>query len=125
MHRSYFTIAEIMLVIAVTAIFLSAGRVVVQDRSLTADIRLLMILRAASGAIIGAIIGVGIGLSRRRRIAGAIWGFFGGSLIGGLAATIVSLPQNIPLALIGAAVLLLGGVAVRVFSRSTREDSDP
>ena len=57
-------------------------------------------------------IGFGIGVSRRRRIAGAIWGFFGGGLIGGLAATIVSLPQNIPLALIGAAVLLLGGIVV-------------
>ena len=79
MHRSYFTIAEIMLVIAVTAVFLSAGRVVVQDRSLTADIRLLMILRAVSGTIIGAIIGVGIGLSRRRRIAGATWAFLAGA----------------------------------------------
>ena len=118
MHRSYFTIAEIMLVIAVAAIFLSAGRVVAQDRSISADIRMLMILRGISGTIIGVIIGVGIGLSRRRRIAGAIWGFFGGGLIGGLAATIISLPQNIPLALIGAAVLLLGGIVVRVFSRS-------
>ena len=124
MNRSYFTIAEIMLVIAVTAIFLSAGRVIAQDRSIFAGIQELMILRAVSGTVIGAIIGVGIGKSRRRRIAGAIWGFFAGSLSGGLAATILSVPQNLPLAFIGAAVLLVGGIAVRVLSRSTPESSD-
>ncbi|MCC6125232.1 MAG: hypothetical protein IT426_09740 [Pirellulales bacterium] len=124
MNRSYFTIAEIMLVIAAAAIFLSAGRVVAQERGLTADIRQLMILRAVSGTIIGVIVGVGIGLSRRRWIVGAILGFFGGGIVGGLAATILSVPQNIPLAPIGSAVLLLGGVAVRLFSRRDVESGD-
>ena len=124
MNRSYFTIAEIMLVFAVAAIFLSAGRVVGLDRDMPANIRALMILRAVSGAIIGAIIGVGIGTSRRRKIVGGFGGFLGGGFIGGLAATILSVPQNIPLALIGAAVLLLGGIAVRFLSRSAPEGGD-
>jgi hypothetical protein len=124
MNRSYFTIAEIMLVFAVVAIFLSAGRVVGLDRSMPANIQTLMTLRGVSGAIIGAIIGVGIGVSRRRKIVGGFAGFCGGGFIGGLAATIISVPQNIPLALIGAAVLLLGGIAVRFLSRSASESSD-
>jgi hypothetical protein len=124
MNRSYFTIAEIMLVIAVAAIFLSAGRVVAQQRGLATEVRNLMIMRAVSGTIIGVIVGVGIGLSRRRWIVGAILGFFAGGIVGVLTATILSVPQNIPLALIGSAVLLLGGGAVRLFSRKDVESGD-
>ena len=76
MHRSYFTIAEIMLVFAVAAIFLSARQVAVKDRGISTDIDALMNLRANSGAIIGAIIGVGIGASAPQKNCGNHLGEF-------------------------------------------------
>jgi hypothetical protein len=118
MRRSNFTIAEIMLVIAVAAIFLSAGEIVFQyDSKKFSAIRDLLILRAISGVMIGAIIGVCMGVSRRHRYWGGTVGFFEGGTIGGCAATILSVPECSHLAAIGAAVLLAFGVVVRVFSR--------
>lgn len=119
MNRSYFTIAEIMLVIAVAAIFFSAGRVTMQEHGFSAEIRPLIMLRILSGVIIGATIGISIGASRRRWKWGVFFGSFFGAASGCLAATILSLPQNVPLALIGAAILLLGGLLIRLLSRGT------
>jgi hypothetical protein len=124
MNRSYFTIAEIMLVIAVAAIFLAAGRVIVQAGNEVGPIRELMIMRAVSGTVIGVIIGVCIGKSRRRRIAGTLWGVLAGGVSGFLAATLLSVPQNVPLAFVGAAVLLLGGIVARLLSRRTPENGE-
>jgi hypothetical protein len=124
MNRSYFTIAEIMLVIAVAAIFLAGFRVVAQDEAAVGPLRELMILRAISGTVIGAIIGVGIGKSRRRWIAGILWGLVVGSISGCLAATLLSIPQNVTLAIVGAAVLLAGGIVVRLLSRRVPNDPE-
>jgi uncharacterized membrane protein len=125
MQRSYFTIAEIMLLIAIAAIFLSAGRIAYQVRDeISKNIQQLYIQRAVSGMVIGIIVGVGIGSSRRRWIVGIIGGLLGGGLVGGFAATVISIPQNLPLAMIGSAVLLLGGIVVRILSRKSLENGD-
>jgi hypothetical protein len=121
MRRSYFSIAEVMLVIAVAAIFLSAGRMFWQDLETAGKIRELLILRGICGAVIGAVVGFGIGIPRRMRHVSGFLGIWGGAFIGVLAATIVSIPQNVTVALIGAAVLLAFGVVVRVFSKSVPE----
>jgi peptidoglycan/LPS O-acetylase OafA/YrhL len=124
MNRSYFTIAEIMLVIAIAAIFLAGFRVVAQDEAAVGPIRELMILRAISGTVIGALIGIGIGKSRRRWIIGIIWGLVVGSISGFLAATLLSIPQNVTLAIVGAAVLVVGGIVVRLLSRHAPNDPE-
>lgn len=124
MNRSYFTIAEIMLVIAVAAIFLASYCVVAQDKAGVGPISELMTLRAISGTVIGAVIGVGIGKSRRRWIIGTIWGLIVGSISGFLAATFISVPQNVTLALVGSAVLVVGGIIVRLLSRHAPNDPE-
>jgi hypothetical protein len=126
MQRSNFTIADIMLVTIVVAIFLSSGVMWFhQKEQLFHGIQPFMVLRVLSGAIVGATIGFGLGLSWRFRILGTIIGVLCGGVMGGLAAAILSLPQNLMTAIVGSSILLTFGLVVRFSSnRTTKSDEE-
>ena len=66
--------------------------------------------------MIGLLVGIGIGASRPRPVAGVLLGIFVGGGVGAFAGAVLAEPRNLPVAAIGSALLVLLGVAVRVFS---------
>ncbi len=76
--------------------------------------------RAGMGALLGLIVGVVIALRRRRWALGLLLAVIPGLWVGAAAAVPLAEPCNFPVALAGSAVLLGLAVAVRAFSRDTR-----
>ena len=75
----------------------------------------------SSGAVIGLVVGVTIALRRRRWLIGLLLALFLGVPVGGAAAVLLAEPRNMPLALVGSALLVLLGVVVRKFSSTPVE----
>jgi len=62
------------------------------------------------------LVGIAIGATRSRPFVGVPLGIFVGGVVGALAGAVLAEPRNLPVALIGSALLVLLGVAVRVLS---------
>jgi hypothetical protein len=66
-------------------------------------------------------VGIGIGASRPRPVAGVVLGIFAGGFVGAFAGAVLAEPKNLPVAAIGSALLVLLGVVVRTFSARPQE----
>ncbi len=76
--------------------------------------------RAVTGAVIGLIAGIIVALRRRCWPAGLVLALFLGPGLGAAAAVPLAEPRNFPVAVAGAAVLLALGIAVRGLSKGVR-----
>jgi len=114
-HQRGFSVATILLLTAVVAIFLAALRTVAVEPSAIPGEQLG--LRAISGILIGTFVGLGMGLTRPRRRWGIPLGLLTGWFVGG-AGSLFADPRNLPLAAIGSLLLIVLGVVVRVGSSS-------
>jgi hypothetical protein len=75
-------------------------------------------LRALGGAMVGLLVGIGIGVTRPRPVLATLLGSLVGWFVGGVAAGFLSQPENLPVVGIGSALLLLmGGVFYVLSSR--------
>ena len=74
-----------------------------------------------AGCMIGLLVGIGIGATRPRPVLGVLLGILVGGFVGGVAGGVLTQPENLPVAAIGSAVLLLLGGVVYLFS-SRRAD---
>ena len=111
--RNGFSLASILLLTAVVAIFLAAVRTAMVDEGPpdpAAD------MRGAGGGIVGLFVGIGIGVTRTRRVLGIGLGILVGWFVGGAAGMLLSQAKTLPLVFIGSAVLIALGVVVRRFS---------
>ena len=75
--------------------------------------------RAVTGAVIGLIVGIVVALRRQCWPAGLVLALFL-ARAGAWAAVPLAEPHNLPVALVGAAVLLALGIAVRGLSKGVR-----
>ncbi|MEN6451008.1 MAG: hypothetical protein ABFC96_10995 [Thermoguttaceae bacterium] len=131
--RHGFSIGTLLLLMTIVAIFLAAARTVVVNADRAAADALgsagttptpsgvasaiagqqehqeEAAMRGVAGAVIGLLVGVGIGATRPRPVLGALLGILVGVPTGGVAGGILTQPENAPLALIGPAILLLMG----------------
>ena len=89
---------------------------VAQSIQNAANVRGEAVMRGIAGAMIGLLVGIGIGATRPRPVAGVLLGIFVGGGVGAFAGAVLAEPKNLPVAAIGAALLLLLGIVVRVFS---------
>jgi hypothetical protein len=122
-----FTIAALMLLIAVTAIGLAAARTTGQALGTSLATSVLtqwqyeegveaLKARAVGGAVIGIFAGFVVGITRSRRVEGIIMAVPVAAVAGGLAAACLTQRENVPLVLVGSVVVVLLGVVVRTFS---------
>lgn len=65
------------------------------------------------GATLGALVGLVVAVSQTSGCLGALAGFFGGLLFGGLAGALAASPSNIVVAAAGSAVVLIYAAYVR------------
>jgi hypothetical protein len=116
-HRSSYSLATMLLATAVVSIALAAGR----NAALLGRENLLkseqFMFYGIGGAAVGILVGIGIGATRPKPVLGVLLGIFGGIAMGGSFGALFSLPNNFPVAAIGAGILLLFGIVVRAFSR--------
>jgi len=114
MHRTGFSLASILLLTAVVAVFLAAVCPVwinphkVHEGPLIAGVIV--------GSVIGTVIGVVIGLKQARGVGGIILGLLCGMVSGAAGGVLLAVPDKLPAMAIGSVVLILFGVAVRRFS---------
>ena len=73
-------------------------------------------LRGIAGGMIGLLVGIGIGATRSRPVTGVLLGIFVGGGVGAFAGAILAEPRNLPVALVGSALLVLLGLVVRALS---------
>ena len=136
--RNGFSIATLLLLVAVVAIFLAAAettwlKVDKLDRTrpptsfwMPAEPspfeRQVEALagRAVGGAIIGMFSGLVAGVMQSRRFFGTLLAVPVGAVGGALAAALFTQPENVLLVVVGSVVLVLLGVVVQVFSRHPR-----
>jgi hypothetical protein len=135
-HGRTFSLATILLLTTVVAIFMAAARGYEvrpkPDQQPSAGLlspvfrapqpRLdeLEDHRAGMGALLGLIVGVVIALRRRRWALGLLLAVVPGLWVGAAAAVPLAEPCNFPVALAGSAVLLTLAAVVRAFSRDSR-----
>jgi len=65
------------------------------------------------GATLGALVGLVVAVSQTSGCRGALAGFFGGLLFGGLAGALAASPSNIFVAVAGSAIVLIYAAYVR------------
>jgi hypothetical protein len=131
-----FSIATLMLLTVVVAIGAAAARTLVIASNMTAAevgaslmraTQLAVVspseafLRGTAGAIIGLLVGIYLGLHRRRPIVGVPLGAIVGGFVGGFAGIVFTEPRNLLVAAIGAVLLVLLGIIVRGLSRRPHE----
>ncbi len=116
MQRTTFSIASIMLLMAVLAVFFAAaGDTFREPGRVNKD---LMIGCAIGGTLVGLLLGAVIGLNQTKRFFGTLIGSFSGGLAGLAAGILVAGPFRPAPLLIGSVVLILFGAVVRRFSHS-------
>jgi hypothetical protein len=128
-----FSLATILLLTTVVAVFSAAGRgFAIRARPKPADAPTnpyaygsprqpeyeeVEEARVVVGGAIGLIVGVTVALRRRRWLSGLLLAVLVAAPVGGAAAVLLAEPGNFPVVLAGSAVLLALGAAVRMFSR--------
>ncbi len=130
-----FSLATILLLTTVVAVFSAAGRgfairprpkpaaaranayAYTYGRFLQPDPEEIEEARVVVGAAIGLIVGVTVALRRRRWLLGLLLAVLVAAPVGGAAAVLLAEPGTFPVVLAGSAVLLALGAAVRIFSR--------
>ncbi len=136
--RNGFSIATLLLLVAVVAVFLAAAettwlKIDKLDRTRPPTYfwtpaepspfeRQVEALagRAVGGAIIGMFSGLIAGVMQARRFFGTLLAVPVGAVGGALAAALFTQPENVLLVVVGSVVLVLLGVVVQVFSRHPR-----
>ena len=114
MQRTAFSIASIMLLMAVLAVFFAAaGDTFREPRGINKG---LMIGCGVVGVMVGLLLGGVIGLKQTERFFGTLIGSLSGGLAGLAAGILVAGPFRPAPLLIGSAVLILFGAVVRRFS---------
>jgi hypothetical protein len=131
-----FSIATLMLLTVVVAVGAAAARTLVIASNVTAAevgasvarapslavvTRTEAGLRGAAGAMIGLLVGIYLGLRRRRPMVGVPLGVVVGGLVGAFAGVVFTEPKNLLVAAIGSALLILLGIIVRGLSRHPHE----
>jgi hypothetical protein len=136
--RNGFSIATLLLLVAVVAIFFAAAettwlKVDKLDRTKPTTYYWMpaepspferqmeaLAERAVGGAIIGIFIGLAAGVTRSRRFFGTLLTVPAGAVAGAMAAALFTQPENVLLVVVGSVVLVLLGVVVQVFSSHPR-----
>jgi hypothetical protein len=73
-------------------------------------------MRAFAGGLIGFFVGLGIGATRPRPVAGALFGLLIGGNVGAFAGSILTEPTNLLVVVIGSVLLIALAAVVRAFS---------
>jgi hypothetical protein len=131
-----FSIATLMLLTVVVAIGAAAARTLVIASNVTAEgvsdslkraVQLVaaptseVVLRGIVGGTIGLLVGIYLGLTRKRPVLGVPLAAVVGVCVGAFAGVVFMEPRNLLVAAIGAALLILLGVVVRGLSRRPHE----
>ena len=115
-RRAGFSLASILLLTAVAAIFLGATRTLVVDQpNVDED---LLGLRGAAGVIVGLFVGLAVGLTQPRPFRACLLTAPIGTIAGAGAAVLLALPANLPVVAVGSLVLVVFGLVVRAWSGS-------
>ena len=114
MRRSGFSIASLLLLMVVVAIF-AAGIDTAFSRSPRVEEALLAVA-AVGGAFVGIVVGVFVGLNQKRPAMGVVTGVFTGAIAGAGSGLLLAAPNFLPMVVVGALVMILFATVVRVFS---------
>jgi len=76
----------------------------------------LVIVCGFGGSLLGAMVGVGVGMNLVRRIRGVLLAVPAGMVLGAAVGVMVAMPNCLPAAAIGAAILVAFAGVVRFFS---------
>ncbi len=117
MHRRGFSLASILLLTAVIAIFMAA-LVTVSDHRRAGGNQDLAVACAAAGLIVGLLTGAVVGYNQVRQARGTLLGMSVGMVCGGAAGAFLAVPRSLLPIVIGSVVLVLFGVVVRLNSGS-------
>lgn len=121
--RVAWSLASLVLLMTLVAIVTAALRAgAVQGSSLDDELELLTVA-AGFGFVIGAILGVVIGIARHGSIGGAFLGLLAGMGFGTVGAALCVLPASMPVLLTGSVILIGVAVAMRYFSRPRGEEA--
>jgi hypothetical protein len=123
-----FSVATLLLLTAVVAIGAAAARTIfvaseqtIEEGGYWSSEVQEAGLRAVAGGMIGLLVGIGIGATRPRPVAGVVLGILVGGCVGAFAGGVLADSRNLPVAAIGSALLLLVGIVVRVLSPRPHE----
>ncbi len=116
-RRHGFSVASILLLTAVVAIFFAAITTGLKDPDRLDSSALAFF--GVGGSILGGLVGVVIGLNQIRPIRGLLLGLPSGSISGAMAGVLLVVPQGFLAMIVGAIVLLVFAVVVRCGSQPT------
>lgn len=114
MRRAGFSLASIMLLTAVVAVFLAAvPSIAVRHGRI--NLEALGWLAIVGGAI-GLAVGAAIGLGQLHRARGILLGLASGAIFGAATMVLLVAPYNLALAAVGSLVIVLFAAVVRICS---------
>jgi hypothetical protein len=114
MYRNGFSLASILLLTAVVAVFLAAiCSAWLEPNSVHKELAGVCVV---AGIVVGGCVGLGVGLTQMQRRIGAPFGLLVGMIAGAAGGALLAVPGKLPAIAIGSLVLVLFGAVVRLYS---------